>query len=341
MTFEERVTAVEMEQFGPSGWSCTRRQARFLVLVMLHAGVCMKRHYLTLNGRSYGQVVQNFFARLVAERVATPYAAMHRQARVYHVHHKRLYRAIGQPDSRLRKPRAAGRAMERLMVLDAVLERPEAAWLATEQEKMQHFTERLGTALPREWLPHVTFGEPPAVTRRYFVEHLPMAVEDGGQAYLFLFLATSAHTSDLRTFIHGHAALWRALPRWRLRVLLPPHLRAAQPAYVAACQQELASPLRSVIVDELRWYFEVRQRHDRDVSTPSAHEAARLARAGRAFRAVRFRSLYRAYRTLGPRVLEHATSPALSDALQRGTGQVSCDVLPLPYLHLSSLVGTA
>jgi hypothetical protein len=341
MTFEERVKAVAMERFGPAGEKFTPGQARFLVLVMLHAGVCMKRHYLTLCGRTYGKAVQKFFARLVAERVATPYAAMHRQARVYHVHHKRLYRVIGQPDSRLRKPRAAGRAMERLMVLDAVLERPEAAWLATEQEKMLHFTERLGTAFPREWLPHVTFGEPPAVTRRYFVEHLPVAVEGGGQDYQFLFLATSASTSDVRAFIHRHAALWRALPRWRLRVLLPPHLRAAQPAYVGACQQELSNPLRSVIADELRWYFEVRQRESRDVSTPSAHEAARLARAGRAFRAVRFRSLYRAYRAHGPRVLEHATSPVLSDALQRGTGHVSCDVLTRPYLHLSSLVGTA
>src|SRR5690606_514294 len=123
-----------------------------------------------------------------------------------------------------------------------------------------------GTAFPREWLPHVTFGTPPAVTRRYFVEHLPVAVEDGGQDYQFLFLATSASTSDLRAFIHAHTALWRALPRWRLRVLLPPHLRAAQPAYVGACQQELSSPLRLVIVDELRWYFDARQRDCRDLS---------------------------------------------------------------------------
>ena len=35
---------------------------------------------------------------------------------------------------------------------------------------------------------------------------------------------------------------------WRLRVLLPPHLRAAQKACLAACLQELASPLRPAVI---------------------------------------------------------------------------------------------
>ena len=44
MTFAERVTAV-----GAFGF--TERQSRFLVTVMLHAGVCLGRQYLHL--RSY------------------------------------------------------------------------------------------------------------------------------------------------------------------------------------------------------------------------------------------------------------------------------------------------
>jgi hypothetical protein len=40
-------------------------------------------------------------------------------------------------------------------------------------------------------------------------------------------------------------------------------------------------------------------------------------------------------------VLDAAQSPVLADALERGTGRVSCEPLQLPYLHLSTLVGTA
>jgi hypothetical protein len=56
--------------------------------------------------------------RVKSGRIATPYAAMHARARLYHIHHRRLYTAIGEPHSRFRKPLPAGRAMERLMILD-------------------------------------------------------------------------------------------------------------------------------------------------------------------------------------------------------------------------------
>jgi hypothetical protein len=338
MTFEQRVEAVTAERFGIAKQRFDQRQARFLVTVMLHAGVCMKRQYLTHCGRAYGQVVHNFFNRLVADGIATPYTAMHRAARVYHVHHKRLYRVIGQPDSRLRKPLPDGRAMERLMVLDAVLARSEVTWLATEQEKLQHFTERLGTGFPREWYPHVAYGQPPSVTRRYFVEHLPIGLADGGREHIFLYLGTSASSSDVRAFIHRHSELWRALPRWQLLVLLPPHLRGALDPYQQACRQELGSPLRPGLVEELQWYFDTTLR-----PSAAAHtiDRARLQRACRAFRGPRFRELRRAYATHGRRALDAVQSPVLADALSRGTARVSCEALTMPYLYLSSLVGTA
>jgi hypothetical protein len=338
MTFEERVAAVSAERFGLAKQQFDQRQAQFLVMVMLHGGVCMKRQYLTHCGRAYGQVVHNFFKRLVDDGIATPYAAMHRAARVYHVRHKRLYGAIGQQESRFRKPVAVGRAMERLMVLDAILERPDVAWLATEQEKVRHFAEHLGTSVPREWWPHVTFGTPPHVTVRYFTDHLPIGLANEGREHLFLFLGTRPLPVELRSFILRHADLWRALARWHLVVLLPPHLGNAVEPYRQACRQELASPLRMTLLDELRWYF--------DALALAAHgvppsDPARLRRAARAFSGPRYRSLRRAYAAYGPRVLDAAQSPVLADALERGTGRVSCEPMRQPYLHLSTLVGTA
>ena len=63
----------------------------------------------------------------------------HHRARLYHVHHKPLYRAIGEPDNRHRRPTALPRAVERLMVLDAVLADRARTWLATERDKLVAF----------------------------------------------------------------------------------------------------------------------------------------------------------------------------------------------------------
>jgi len=39
----------------------TERQARFLVIVLLHAGVCLGRQYCRFAGIARGQVMHDFF----------------------------------------------------------------------------------------------------------------------------------------------------------------------------------------------------------------------------------------------------------------------------------------
>lgn len=341
MTFDDRIKAVAAEKFGRPKRGFSPREAQFLALVLLHAGVCVKRQYLTLHRTAYGQIVQDFFRRLVADGLATAYVAMHGKARVYHVHHRRLYAAIGEPHSRLRKPVAVGRAMERLMVLDAVLEHRDATWLATEDEKLAHFTQLLGTGLPRDWLPHVAFDQGPTRVRRFFAERLPIAIEDEGRVHTFVYLVTGASPMDLRAFLHNYAELLRSLPAWRLRVLLPPHLRGLEHACRVACQQELATPLRPALIEEAQWYFEQRRTLVREGTRPSGADAVRYERASRAFASPRYVALYRAWRRHGVRILHAACSPTLADALERRVGCVECGVLAQPYLHLSHLVGTA
>ena len=146
---------------------------------------------------------------------------------------------------------------------------------------------------------------------------------------------------DLRAFLHNHAELLRALPQWRLRVPLPPHLRAAQKACLAACLQELGSPLRPAVVDEVRWYFDERRALETGRPGGASRDATRYERANRAFSGPRFRALFRVWRLHGRRVLDAASSPVLADALERRVARIDCDVLERPYLHLSSLVGTA
>ena len=133
MTWDERVAKVRLHGF-------TDRQSAFLVTVMLHAGVCLGRHYCTFAGLAYGRKMHDFFQALLARGYATARACGHHKARLYHIHYKPLYRAIGEPNNRHRRPTPLPRAIERLMLLDAVLADRERTWLATEQEKLRHFT---------------------------------------------------------------------------------------------------------------------------------------------------------------------------------------------------------
>ena len=148
MTDAERVDAVAKLGFTP-------RQAGFLVTVALHAGVCLSRQYATYSGRVWGRVVRDFFAILVKRRFATACPCAREGANLYHLQNKTIYRAIGEPDSRLRRPIALARAVERLMVLDAVLADPDVVWLGAERDKVEHF--RGCTSLPEEDMPRLIF----------------------------------------------------------------------------------------------------------------------------------------------------------------------------------------
>jgi hypothetical protein len=100
----------------------TPRQARFLVLVMHHSGVFMGRQYAAFAGITHGRKVHDFVERLLARGLATAWRlAPSGRIGIFHVHHKPMYAAIGEPNNRHRKPVAIGRAVERMMLLDAVL----------------------------------------------------------------------------------------------------------------------------------------------------------------------------------------------------------------------------
>src|SRR5688572_10019253 len=149
MTSLERVHAVAEKGF-------TERQAGFLVTVMLHSGVCVRRQYCAYARIAHGQKDHDFFASLVAKKQATSYAAAHRRAHIYHVHSKPLYAAIGEPNNRNRKPVTLARAVERLMVLDLVLAEPRLRWLGSGREKVEYF--KAATTLRMKELPHLAFG---------------------------------------------------------------------------------------------------------------------------------------------------------------------------------------
>ena len=125
---------------------------------------------------------------------------------------------------------------------------------------------------------------------------------------------------------------------WRIRLLFPRHLAGVMARYEAAVEDELATPLQSTTLDELKWFFEQRQKAE---MAPAIVAEARFRQAEEAFATPRFRVLYRTWRQYGDAALYATLSPVLADAIAQRTGGLECHVLPHPYQHLASLVGTA
>ena len=326
LTADERVKAVA--EFG-----FTERQARFLVTVMLHGGVCVPRQYATFAGIAYGHKVNRFFDKLVRRGFAIVCDCRHNRARLYHVHHTGLYRAIGEPHSRFRRPVSAALAVERVMLLDGVVASPDLRWLGTDQEKVNFFTETV-PSVPPERFPHVIVGGRPHRVR-WFPEKLPIGVESTGRV-VFFYLVPALIDERFHAFLQGHGALLRALPAWTVRLLVPRHAGPV-PAFEASARKELMARVAPETIVELRWYFA--QCRDANGRTPLT-TADRFWRARQTFSTPRCRELYRRWMRDGEAAFEVVSSSVIADALERGTGRLESQALPCSYQHLSPLVAS-
>ena len=217
------------------------------------------------------------------------------------------------------------------MVLDAVLASSgQLEWLATEREKVAYFT--LTRQIPHAKLPALTFRSAGGETVRHFVDKFPIGLAADGRHHVFLYLANRPMPMEFRLFLDRHADLLRTLPEWTVRLLIPRHLQSARVRYEQAFREQLATPLRRPVIEELTWFFHGRRAGGRR-SDP------RFEQARHAFASPRFRALYRRWLECGDVVLDATISPTVAEALARRTGRLECHVLPHAYLDLCSLVG--
>ncbi len=329
MTFDERVQAVAKNGF-------TERQARFLTTVMLHTGVCVPRQYARFCGIVYGEKTRKFFAKLVRLRYASMFDCRHNRARIYHVNQRALYAAIGEADSRLRKPVTLNHAIQRLMVLDAIVEDPDLVWLGTADEKAAHLLAL--TRIEQAHLPRVSVGEGEARTIRYFPDRLPIGIHLAGRGVV-VYVVTDPWLDEFRVFLERHAALLRALPAWTLRIVVPPQFPDIAQRSKQVVWNQLLTPLRTDVVDELRWYFEQVRSHPAPSRRDDLDE--RFYRARDALSAPRFKALYKVWKQDGEPALVGVASQTISDAVKAGAGRVETLELGHRYGHLSPLVAVA
>ena len=208
MTFAQRLEAL-----APLGF--TPRQTRFLVMVALHSGYCLRRQYASFAGVAYGKNVRTFLDALVERRLASRFTYRADRGHLYHLQARSIYRALGHEDDRNRRHTSPAHVARKLMLLDLVLSEPDAEWCATAADKVTLFTERYRlplTALPR----HMTSGEdelPPSESR-YFGHRLPIAVAGDPPQVSFVYLATDPGVQSFERFLRDHARLLQALPAW-------------------------------------------------------------------------------------------------------------------------------
>ncbi len=328
MTLEQAVQTIAKRGF-------TDRQARFLVLVARHSGVCVMRQYSSFTGIVFGQKTRMFFAKLVRLGFVSTYDCAHNRGRVYHVRHRPIYEAIGEPDSRLRRPPGVPRALERLMLLDAILENPESIWMSSPAERIGYLASR---GISADDAPHLSIRQGDQRRVRHFPDRLPIGVHPSGHV-VFVYLHADPMRDEFRDFLQRHAPLLERLHAWTIRIVVPAHLEGAVQDLRKVAWGQLASPLKEPILTELRWYF------DRFASPPTeaspAADRARFERCRRAFATDRYAVLYRCWRQDGERVLSTASSPVVGKAMESGAGRIEPLVLPHAYSHLAPMAGVA
>ena len=329
MTFDERVHAVLKKGF-------TERQARFLTTVMLHTGVCVPRQYARYCGIVHGAKTRKFFAKLVRLHYASMYDCRHNRARIYHLNQRALYAAVGEADNKLRRPLTLNHAIQRLRVLDAIVEDPEVIWLGTTEDKANHLTALTG--IKPEDLPHVTVGVGQRRRARYFPDPLPISIHLSGRGVL-VYVVLDPTLNDFRLFLERHSAVLRALPAWTVRVVVPPQFSDLAQRVKQAFFTQLAMPaLGPEDIAAVRQRFEnVRTQHYRFDFGPTDHHVENRDLLA----APKYHVLFKLWKKEGDAALTGLASGAIQDAVQAGAGRIETLELGHRYGHLSPLAAVA
>jgi hypothetical protein len=325
VTPAERVQAVVDYGFTP-------REARFLVLVMRHAGVCVRHQYAAFariaNG---GDRCNALFAKLVRRGFALEVDCIHPRARLYHLHYKPLYHAIGEAHSRYRRTVPARAVAERLLRLDAALLSPEIEWLTTRSEKLAHLASQTSARASEPHAPLVQ--DAPDLLPGTF----PIGIDSVGRA-IVIYIATKPWTDDFRSFLVGHVPFLAATRMWTLRILFPSPLRRVVPEYQRAVHEELESRFDAQTINDLGWYFfHVRRRTNWSEYPSGSVVITRFARCAKVFSGPRFTRLYRCWLTAREAALA-PIPPAVSEALAGGRASLECVVSPHDYEPFSPVV---
>jgi len=171
-------------------------EAGFLRLVALHSGVFFRRQFMQFAGVKSGKRVDSFLKKLRSNKHCQTYS-LNKNAAVYHVTSKAIYRCLEQPNLRHRRSHKIDYVKTKLLILDYVLANRTAEYMPTEEEKVHFFTKVLN--VPVAHLPTKAYKTPNSKTEtlRYFVDKFPLFLPDvaSPEAVRFSYVDPGPHTS--------------------------------------------------------------------------------------------------------------------------------------------------
>lgn len=202
-------------------------EAAWLTLVCLHSGVFTRTQFTEHHDCST-ETTHGFVRRLVDAGIARehPLPEIDTRLQYTHVHGRGLYRALGIENVRHRRAAEDVVLFRRLLSFDHVVRHPRLPWLATEPEKVAHFT---GRGLRRDQLPSRLYGGPTKRTRRYFALKLPIAADETSATFVYVDPGRNTDR-ELQRWAAEHHALWSHLraARTEVRVAVVARTIAAQ-----------------------------------------------------------------------------------------------------------------
>jgi hypothetical protein len=262
----------------------TSREAEFIVLAALHSGYFLRRQF-SPNG---GEAADRFSKKVVAfgHATTTVYTS---NTHVYHLCYKPLYAALGQVDSKHRRPHEPFYMRAKLMGFDYVLAHRECHFLPTEEEKIAYFCGERG--IQKSVLPTKTYaGKDGTRTERYFVDKYPIRVDDASGKMTFCYIDDGVFTTWLRQYSR-----------------LISELGAAEVVYIAqrgsgftAAERRFAARFPSAngaLPAELLAYFELRKDFEERGPAGRAQEILdRFRKLSRRYAEGRFEAQYRVWK---------------------------------------------
>lgn len=298
----------------PFGYS--PREAAFVAAAALHSGYFLARQYSPKRGKAADTLCR----KLAAFEHASS-AVLGGGVRLYHLHAKPLYRALGQTDNRHRRERDQVRA--KVMGLDYVLLHPQYRYLPTEQDKLAYFCDERGIA--REALPTKVYtGKRQDRTLRFFVDKYPVRIESESNRVAFCYIDDGIFTPPgFATWLKQYSRLIEALGAAEIVYV------GSSPAALATAEREFTKAFPSAddsLSGELRGYFHMRSEiEQRGPAGRSQQELDAFRRLSRRYAEGRFEQLYALWRD--------ACAPA------RSGPQVTFSTFVLPFSY--GFFGTA
>jgi len=180
----------------------TAREAEFLSIVAVHSGFFLQRQFMQFVDVAGRGPATYFLKKAIQKHHVREHLPERGTQKIYHLFSRTVYAALGDENSRHRKPGRYGlleKAAVRVLGLDFVLSHLNRQFLEDECDKVSYFAE--AKHVSSDVLPAKIFrGQTGAETRRYFVEKFPIFLSGDASALLTNFTYIEDDIRSLQTF---------------------------------------------------------------------------------------------------------------------------------------------